>query len=128
MTRIVWARPFPAALPTPGPYPASGAKSAPFSRCSACSREALSGPRRERFHGRARHPLRCGAMDGSAPFETTALELAARLRRREISSLELTRAAFRSIAERDPAIGAFVELDERRALRAADEADRRLRK
>jgi amidase len=67
-------------------------------------------------------------MDGSAPFETTALELAARLRRREISSLELTRAAFRSIAERDPSIGAFVELDERRALRAATEADHRLRK
>src|SRR3954471_17544822 len=68
------------------------------------------------------------AMDGSAPFETTALELAARLRRREISSLELTRAAFAAIAERDPSLGAFVELDERRALRAAAVADHRLQK
>jgi len=68
------------------------------------------------------------AMDGSAPFETTALELAARLRRREISSVELTRAAFAAIAERDPSLGAFVELDERRALRAAAHADERLRR
>jgi amidase len=65
-------------------------------------------------------------MDGSAPFETTALELAARLRRREISSVELTRAAFAAIEERNGSIGAFVELDERRALRAAAAADARL--
>src|SRR5262252_5167288 len=65
-------------------------------------------------------------MDGSAPFETTALELAARLRRREISSVELTRSALAAIEERNGSIGAFVELDERRALRAAAQADARL--
>jgi amidase len=58
---------------------------------------------------------------------TSALELAERLRRREISSVELTRATFATIAEKDGAIQAFVELDERRALRAAESADRRLR-
>jgi len=58
---------------------------------------------------------------------STALELAERLRRREVSSVELTRATFATIAEKDPSIHAFVELDERRALAAADKADRRLR-
>jgi amidase len=58
---------------------------------------------------------------------TTALDLAELLRRREISSVELTRATFAAIAEKDPQIHAFVELDERRALRAAEDADRRLR-
>jgi amidase len=65
-------------------------------------------------------------MDGSGPFSTTALELAARLRRREVSSVELTRATFAAIAEKDPTLGAFVDLDERRALRAAEDADKRL--
>jgi amidase len=65
-------------------------------------------------------------MDGSAPLDATALELAARLRRREISSVELTRATLAAIAERDGRIGAFVELDERRALAAAAVADKRL--
>jgi amidase len=58
---------------------------------------------------------------------TTALDLAERLRRREVSSVELTRATFAAIAEKDPQIHAFVDLDERRALRAAEDADRRLR-
>jgi amidase len=58
---------------------------------------------------------------------TTALDLAERLRRRDVSSVELTRATFATIAEKDPQFHAFVELDERRALRAAEEADRRLR-
>lgn len=59
---------------------------------------------------------------------TTALDLAARLRRREVSSVELTRATFAAIAEKDPAVHAFVDVGERRALRAAEEADRRLRR
>ncbi|HEX3597256.1 MAG TPA: amidase [Polyangiaceae bacterium] len=68
-------------------------------------------------------------MDGSAPLdEATALELAERLRRRELSSVELTRATFHAIAEKDGGIGAFVDLDERRALAAARAADQLLRK
>ncbi|HVW25143.1 MAG TPA: amidase [Polyangiaceae bacterium] len=66
-------------------------------------------------------------MDGSVPLETTALELAALLRRREISAVELTRSTFRAIAEKDARLGAFVELDERRALAAAALADKRLK-
>src|SRR5690349_1099750 len=67
------------------------------------------------------------SMDGSAPLGATALELAARLRRREVSSVELTRATFAAIAEGDGRLGAFVELDERRALAAAAAADKRLK-
>ncbi|HKP60454.1 MAG TPA: amidase [Polyangiales bacterium] len=59
--------------------------------------------------------------------QTTARELAELLRRRELSSVELTRATFAKIAEQDASLGAFVELDERRALAAAEAADRSLR-
>lgn len=58
---------------------------------------------------------------------TTALELAELLRRREVSSVELTRATFSAIAEKDSSIHAFVELDERRALEAAERADKTIR-
>ncbi|HEX4341303.1 MAG TPA: amidase [Polyangiaceae bacterium] len=69
-------------------------------------------------------------MDGAAPqdLDTTALELAGRLRRRELSSVELTRATFAAIAERDGDLGAFVDLDERRALATAAAADKMLAK
>jgi amidase len=60
-------------------------------------------------------------------IEASALELASRLRKREVSSVELVRACLETIAAHDKTIGAFVELDERRALRAAEAADRRLR-
>ena len=60
------------------------------------------------------------AAAGAPEDLTTALELAGRLRRREVSSVELTRATFATIAEKDPRIHAFVELDERRALRIVD--------
>lgn len=64
----------------------------------------------------------------SSSFDSlTALDLAERLRRREVSSVELTRATFTTIAEKDPSIHAFVELDERRAFRAAERADKMLR-
>jgi amidase len=70
--------------------------------------------------------LAAGTPSGS--FDSlTALELAERLRRREVSSVELTRATFATIAEKDSSIHAFVELDERRALAAAEIADKRLR-
>jgi amidase len=55
--------------------------------------------------------------------ETTVAELSARLAHREVSSVELTRAALDAIEERDGAMAAFVELDARRALRAAARID-----
>lgn len=57
--------------------------------------------------------------------DLSAAELSRRLIRREVSSVELTREALRAIEERDGAIGAFVELDARRALRAAARIDKR---
>lgn len=51
--------------------------------------------------------------------EKSTAALSARLARREISAVELVREAYRAIADRDGELGAFVELDERRALRAA---------
>src|SRR5262245_45013148 len=62
----------------------------------------------------------------SDAFEGSARDLAARLRRREISALEATRHHLVAIARKNAAIWAFVELDERRALRAAAAADERL--
>jgi amidase len=52
----------------------------------------------------------------------TALELAARLRRREVSSVELVKEALAAI-ERDRELGAFVSLSEASALRQARRAD-----
>src|SRR4051812_30732080 len=58
--------------------------------------------------------------------DDTALGLAAKLRRRELSSEELTRSSFETIARENPRIAAFVELDEKRAVAAARKADERL--
>jgi amidase len=58
--------------------------------------------------------------------QVSALTLAARLRRREISAVEVTRQYLDVIERKNPEIQAFVQLDERRALRAAEQADRRL--
>ncbi|HVY49743.1 MAG TPA: amidase [Minicystis sp.] len=63
-------------------------------------------------------------MSGSG-FES-ARDLAARLRRREVSAVEVTRRALAEVARRDGEIAAFVEVDERDAMRAAAEADARL--
>ncbi len=51
--------------------------------------------------------------------------LSERLGRREVSAVELTRAALDAIEERDGALAAFVELDARRALRQAARIDKR---
>jgi amidase len=56
----------------------------------------------------------------------SALDLAARLRRRELSSVELVRHCLDAIRRANPDLGAFVEIAERRALRDAAGADRRL--
>jgi amidase len=55
--------------------------------------------------------------------EANVTELSARLARREVSSVELTRSVLAAIEERDGGIAAFVELDARRALRAAARVD-----
>ncbi len=56
----------------------------------------------------------------------SALDLAARLRRRELSSVELVRHCLDTIRRANPDLGAFVEVAERRALRDAARADARL--
>jgi len=54
----------------------------------------------------------------------SATEVAARLRRRELSSRELTEALLARIDELGPAVNAVVEVRRDTALRAADDADR----
>ena len=54
---------------------------------------------------------------------TPALDLAARLRRRELSSVELVRDTLDHIRARDPELGAFVEVAGRRAIAQARRAD-----
>jgi amidase len=56
----------------------------------------------------------------------SALELAARLRRRELSSVELVRHCLGAIRRANPDLGSFVAVAEARALREAAGADRRL--
>src|SRR5687768_3673934 len=56
----------------------------------------------------------------------SALDLARLLRRRELSAVELTQHYLDAIAAKNPSLGAFVELHEGRALRAARRADRQL--
>jgi amidase len=56
----------------------------------------------------------------------TALELAERLRRREVSAVELAEQAIAAIRARDGEIGAFVEVAARRALLQAKRADAQL--
>jgi amidase len=55
-----------------------------------------------------------------------ARDLAHLVRTRRVSSVEVTRATFEAIAELNSKYGAFVELDRRRALRAAHVADERI--
>ena len=55
-----------------------------------------------------------------------AFELAALLRGREVSSVELVRASLEAIAARDGELAAFVDIAPRRALAAARRADRQL--
>lgn len=65
--------------------------------------------------------------DGRADLTFLSLsEAAALLRRREISSRELTQAALDRIAAVDERVRAFITVTAERALAAADEADRRL--
>ena len=59
---------------------------------------------------------------------TSALELAGRLRRREVSSVELVEEAIARIRARDGELGAFVEVAARRALLQARRADALLAK
>ncbi len=58
----------------------------------------------------------------------SALDLARLLREREISATELLRHHLDVISTKNPSLGAFVEISERRALRAAKRADALLAK
>ncbi|MCM8748251.1 amidase [Thermomicrobiaceae bacterium CFH 74404] len=60
------------------------------------------------------------------PGYPTLAELAARLRRREVSSVELTEQALARIQERDPVLNAFQLVLAEEALAAARQADREL--
>lgn len=62
----------------------------------------------------------------SEPWRWTALEMARALRRRELSSLELTQACLARIAEHNPRLNAFVRVLAGQASRAARRADKRL--
>ena len=57
---------------------------------------------------------------------STATELAARLRRRDVSSRELVEVCLRQIERHNPAVNAFVTLQPEAALAGADAADARL--
>jgi len=57
-------------------------------------------------------------------FQLTAHELSEMLRKREVSSVELTRAVLSRIADKEPAVQAFVSVTGDIALEMADEADK----
>src|SRR5271166_365759 len=57
---------------------------------------------------------------------SSALELAAALRRRELSAIELLEACLASVDERNPSLNAVIWRDDERARTAAAEADRRI--
>jgi aspartyl-tRNA(Asn)/glutamyl-tRNA(Gln) amidotransferase subunit A len=62
----------------------------------------------------------------SALHELGVRDAAARIRRREISSVELTRAALARVAAVEGRVGAFITLCEAEALAAAEAVDRRI--
>ncbi len=62
----------------------------------------------------------------SALHELSAREAAARVRRRDVSAVDLTRAALARIAAVEPRVHAFLTLDETGALAAAEAVDRRV--
>ena len=59
--------------------------------------------------------------------DQSASELVRRLKKREISSREITESVFRRIEEREKDINAFVTTTRDVALRQADQSDRRYR-
>ncbi len=62
----------------------------------------------------------------SAPTNATVAQLAAGLRKREYSSVELTRSLLARISASQSALNAFITVDEVGALAAAADADRRI--
>ena len=59
--------------------------------------------------------------------DKSAFELAAMLRRQEITSVELTQSVLSRIEQKEPIINAFITVTEETALKQAEEADRRFR-
>ncbi len=66
------------------------------------------------------------AARGTEPYELTAIEQAAAIRRRELSPTELVEHALKRIEELDPVLGAFVTVIEEAARAQASEAERSL--
>ena len=62
----------------------------------------------------------------SALHELGVRDAAARIRRRELSSVELVRAALARVAAVEPQVGAFLTVSDAEALAAADTIDRRV--
>src|SRR5947208_12977497 len=95
-------------------------------------REPAGGRRVARQRPGAGRALLQGAQNHRIDHRMTALhelslrDAAARLRRRETSSVELVRAALERIAAVEPAVGAFLTVTEAEALAAAQAIDRRV--
>ncbi len=74
----------------------------------------------------ASQPVSAGATSGDALCDMTAVELAARLRRREVSAVEVMRAHLARIERVNPRVNAIVTLVPERALAEAQRADEAL--
>src|SRR5206468_6539133 len=90
--------------------------------------ESARGRRGARQRAGARRPLLPRAEDHrmSALVELSLEDAAARVRRRQVSSVELTRAALDRIAAMEPTVGAFLTVASADALAAAEAIDRRV--
>jgi aspartyl-tRNA(Asn)/glutamyl-tRNA(Gln) amidotransferase subunit A len=60
-------------------------------------------------------------------FTKSAAELAKLLKKKEISSRELTESVLKRMDEKEPSINAYISKTKEIALKQADEADRRIR-
>lgn len=67
------------------------------------------------------------SIDGPSPHEWTAISVADRVRRGELSAIETVAVALKRIAERNGALNAFVSVDEAGAYAQAELIDRRVR-
>ena len=64
-------------------------------------------------------------MDLSEKNRRTMLSLAADLKEKKISSVELVKECFQKVDERDNTVKAFLSIDREAVLKAAEEADKR---
>ena len=59
-------------------------------------------------------------------FEMTAASLSEKLRKKECSAVEITRSALTQIEKKEEQIGSFVTVCEERALKKAEELDKKI--